>query len=211
VVLVVCALAVTGMVARRELLPPPPPPLVTTFYDDWRELTERGHRFGKKAAPVQVVVFSDYQCPYCRSVTPTIEQLLTKYPDEVAVTYRHFLLEDIHPQARDAAITAECAAEQGRFASMHRVLFDSVKTLGKTPWEDLAAIAGVPDRATFSKCMKEPRHNDAIATDLAAVVDVGIGAVPALVINGTLVMGAKSFEVVDDLVQKALAEVKDRR
>ena len=88
VVLVVCALAVTGMVARRELLPPPPPPLVTTLYDDWRELTERGHRFGKKAAPVQVVVFSDYQCPYCRSVTPTIEQLLTKYPDEVAVTYR---------------------------------------------------------------------------------------------------------------------------
>ncbi|MCC7002391.1 MAG: thioredoxin domain-containing protein [Gemmatimonadaceae bacterium] len=184
---------------------------MTTFYEDWRELTERGHRMGKESAPVQIVVFSDYQCPYCRSVTPTIEQLLAKYPETVAVTYRHFLLEDIHPQARDAAISVECAAEQGRFATMHRVLFDSVKTLGKTPWENLAAIAGVVDRAAFTQCMKAPRHNDAIAADLTAVVDVGIGAVPALVINGTLVMGAKSFEVVDGLVKQALEGAGDRR
>jgi len=209
-VLVVCALAVTGLVVRRELQTPDSG-LETSFYPRWKELIERGNRLGKPSAPVQVVLFSDYQCPYCRSITPTIEQLLAKYPETVAVTYRHFLLEDIHPQARPAAVAAECGAEQGRFAAMHRVLFDSAAQLGKVPWAGLAAVAGVPDRAAFIDCTKNPRHADAIARDLSAVLDVGINAVPALVVNGVVITGAKPFDVVDRLVQDALAEAKRKR
>lgn len=205
VVLVVCALAVTGMVARREFQTPDDG-LKTSFYPKWKELTERGHRLGNASAPVQVVLFSDYQCPYCRSITPTIEQLMAKYPDAVAVTYRHFLLEDIHPHARSAAIAAECGGEQGRFAAMHRVLFDNAAQLGQVPWTELAAQAGVPDQAAFIDCSDDSRHADAIAKDLSAVVDVGIGAVPALVINGVVITGAKPLEVVDRLVQDALAK-----
>jgi len=202
VVLVVCALVMTGLVARREW-GASGIPLETSFYPDWEKLTERGHRIGSDSAPVQIELFSDYQCPYCRSLAPTIEQILAKYPVDVAVTYRHFLLEEIHPQARPAAAAAECAAEQGWFAGMHRVMFDSTAALGKRSWEELAAIAGVPDRLLFKSCMLEPRHSDAIAQDLAAALDVGLSGVPALIINGVVMTGAEPFDVVDGLVQDA--------
>lgn len=205
VLLVLCALVVTGLVVRRELFRPTDR-LEMSFYEDWKELTTAGNRLGDPGAPVQMVVFYDYQCPFCRSAAPTIEQLRAKYQDRIAITFRHFLLESIHPQARAAALAAECAADQGRFEVMHHVLFDNATRLGNVPWERLAEEAGVPDIQTFTNCFVDGRHSDRIARDRMAVAMLGISSVPGFVINGTVVTGAKPFEVLDGLVQAALDE-----
>lgn len=205
VLLVVCALIVTGLVVRREVFPPGAE-LETSFYPEWRELSTAGNRVGAADAPVQMVVFYDYQCPFCRSVEPTIEQLRAKYQDRLTVTFRHFLLEDIHPQARQAALAVECGAEQGRFAALHQVLFSNATKLGQMPWKGLAAEAGVPDLDAFEGCLTERRYTDRIARDRTAVAELGITSIPGLIINGTVVTGAKPFEVLDGLVQDALTE-----
>ncbi len=206
-VLVSCALIITGLVVRREIFPPVAA-LETSYYSDWKALTEAGHRLGDASAPVQMVMFYDYQCPFCRSVEPTIEQLRAKYQDQLAVTYRHFLLETIHPQARTAALAAECGAEQGRFATLHQVLFNNAARLGELPWGGLAAEAGIPDIEAFEGCLMDGRHAGRLASDRSAVDLVGISSIPGLVINGTVVTGAKSFDVLDGLVQVALKEVR---
>ncbi len=113
--LVLSAVTITGLVVRRELFPPQPV-LEASFYSDWKELTTAGNHLGEAGAAVQMVVFYDYQCPFCRSVEPTIEQLRAKYQRQLAVTCRHFPLEVIHPEARYAALAVECGADQGRFA-----------------------------------------------------------------------------------------------
>ena len=205
--LVLCALTITGLIVRREFFPPQAP-LETSYYGDWESLTDVGHHLGDTNAAVQMVVFFDYQCPFCRQVQPTIEQLMVKYPDQLAVTHRHFLLTTIHPQARSAALAAECAAEQGRFEPMHQLLFENASQLGQKPWEELASEAGVSDIESFKGCLAESRYMDRIVRDQTAVSLLGVRAIPALVINGTVLTGAKSFEVLDELVQDALSKAQ---
>lgn len=205
VLLVVCAVVVTSLVVRRELLTlTPDEEAAVSFFADWEDLPGEGHRIGEDSAPVQMVVFFDYQCPYCGSLEPTIRRLREKYPDVLAVTYRHFLLERIHPQARLAALASECAAEQDRFAAMHRTLFENADRLGEIPWAHLAAEAGVVDTAGFQGCLRTAQYSDRIARDQVAFVEVGTGAVPTVIVNGSVVTGAKPFEHFERLVQDAL-------
>src|SRR6266496_2839362 len=82
---------------------------------------------GNSKAPVMIVEFSDYQCPYCHSVEPTVKELLTKYGDKVSLSYRDFPLTAIHSQAMIAAIASRCALEQGKFWEYHDQLFTASK------------------------------------------------------------------------------------
>jgi hypothetical protein len=116
--LVVCALVMTGLVLRRELLAPTAAPArieqKPLFIKDWRAHFAQGIRMGSADAPVQLMEFADFECPYCASLHKDLKALQVRYPTQVALTFVHFPLPG-HRFALLAARVAECAGDQGRF------------------------------------------------------------------------------------------------
>jgi protein-disulfide isomerase len=205
-VLVACALAVTAAVVRRDLFPAragAQPDLTPRPVSNWTQLLSAGEWMGPKDAPVRIVEFSDFQCPFCARTHPAVEAVRRRHPNTVAVLYRHFPLDPIHPYARPAALAAECAAEQGRFDAYARLLFAQQDSIGTKPWTRFAADAGVGDGAAFDRCVDEMRPAAAVERDVRAGRGVKVEVTPTLVINGTLRPGAVTESQLESLVRAA--------
>jgi protein-disulfide isomerase len=192
--MVCCALTVTIAVARREFFPAPAaaaqPDTKPRPVDNWEEIAAAGQRMGPAGAPVQIVEFSDFQCPFCATFAQTLRAVRAKYPDRVAVLYRHYPIAELHPHARTAALAAECAGAQGRFEPYHDRLFAQQDSIGLKPWERFATEAGVPDTAAFTRCVREERLIGNVTRDSAIAEKAGIRITPSIVVDGTLVPGA---------------------
>jgi protein-disulfide isomerase len=201
-VLVGCALVVTAAVARREIFPPAAqgPDMKPRAVGNWSQLVSAGQWLGRSDAPVRIVEFSDFQCPFCARTHPVVEAVRRRHPDRVAVLYRHFPLDAIHPYARPAAVASECAAEQGRFGEFATLLFARQDSLGTTPWSRFAAGAGVADAAAFERCVRESRTMPAVERDAKVGAETKIEVTPTLVINGMLRPGAITEAELDSLV-----------
>jgi protein-disulfide isomerase len=145
-VLLTCALLITGVVVRRELSSPPNP-LTPKKQKDWRQVGAKGQSFGAQAGQVQLVVFSDFQCPFCRAFASTLDSLLASYPTQLHVVFRHFPIAAIHPNAFAFAVASECASAQGRFKPFHDEAFRHQDSLGAMSPSTIAIRAGVPDTA----------------------------------------------------------------
>jgi protein-disulfide isomerase len=191
-VLVVCAIVVTGAVVKREFLTPPPavpaapaPRRITGGPD----LTSGVRLLGRADAPVKIVAFSDFQCPFCSTFHQTLQRVRARHPERVAVAYRHLPLDAIHPHARAAGLAAECAGEQGRFESYADLLFAQQDAIGRTGWDRFAAEARVPDLGSFQACMAERRWADQIERDSRIAAEMNITVTPTFIINGTLIPG----------------------
>src|SRR5258706_8462416 len=116
VALVVCALTTTALVVRREVFSPSTPAGTQkpVFVQNWQSWLGQGVRLGSASAPVQLVEFADFECPFCGSFHKTLKTLRDRYPDAVSLDYMHFPLQG-HRFALPAARVAECAGDQGRF------------------------------------------------------------------------------------------------
>lgn len=206
VLLAVCAVVITGLLVRREVFGPrvrPSEPSRAEEISDWQELARWGHRVGPPSAPVTLVVFLDYECPYCRQLEPIVDSLRAKYVDRLAVVYRHFPLESLHPNAYKAALIAECAAEQGRFRAVHDLLFDVSPELESVRLSELAELGGVEEIDRFEECVETERLTTRIEQDVAAAEQIGVTGTPAVIINGHLLRGLVPYTVLDRLVQKS--------
>lgn len=194
--MVCCALVVTAAVARREFFPAPAaaaqPDTKPRPVDNWNELAAAGQRMGPAGAPVQIVEFSDFQCPFCATFAETLRKVRARHPDRVAVLYRHYPIQQIHPYARTAALAAECAGEQGRFEAYHDRLFAQQDSIGSKAWERFAAEAGVADGDAFTRCVRDERLLAKVDRDAELAEESGINVTPTLVIDGTLIPGALS-------------------
>ncbi|HEU4562501.1 MAG TPA: DsbA family protein [Longimicrobium sp.] len=203
--LVVCAMVMTGAVVRRELTPPPAagPDMSVRKVDNWAALTAAGQWLGDRDAPVRVVEFSDFQCPFCAKTHPVLEAVRRRHPGRVAVLYRHYPLDEIHPHARQAAVGSECAASQGRFGEYTNALFAQQDSIGTKPWARFAAEAGVRDSAAFTRCLATapPRAN--VERDARLARETGVEVTPTLVINGTLRPGAVTEAELERLIAEA--------
>lgn len=192
--MVCCALIVTAAVARRELFPSSAaaarPETQPRPVDNWSEIAAAGQRMGPAGSSVQIVEFSDFQCPFCATFAQTLRKVRAKYPDRVAVLYRHYPIDALHPHARRAGLAAECAGEQGRFEPYHDRLFAQQDSIGTKPWERFAAEAAVPDLAAFTRCVLEERLLANVTRDAELAEETGISVTPSIVIDGTLVPGA---------------------
>jgi protein-disulfide isomerase len=157
------------------------------------EVAAEGPAKGPADAPVTIVEFSDFQCPYCQRSAGTVEQILEKYPDQVRVVYRHLPLERIHSRARAAAEAAACADDQEQFWPYHDKLFANNRALER---DDLIRYAGElgRDEEAFSQCFDDGRFRDKVNADLAAAQKIGITGTPAFVVNGVLLSGARPAE-----------------
>ena len=206
-ILAVCAVIVTAAVARREFFPPaaaaPSGALPTPQpVKGWQTLASAGQLIGPRGAPFKLVEFSDYQCPFCKTLHFTIEELQKKYPGRVAVVYRHLPLKN-HPHAIAAAAAAECAGEQAKFEPLNRLLFDRQDSIGVTSWEKLAHEAGVQDTARFRVCRGEPRIRKRIDEDVAAAGRAGFTGTPTLVIRDRAVTAAVPLDTLERWIRRA--------
>jgi protein-disulfide isomerase len=172
---------------------------------------------GEENAPVTIVEFSDFQCPFCRSFfEDTYAQLKKEYIDtgKVKLSYRHLPL-DFHPAAQVSAEAAECANDQGKFWEYHDLLYqeqakqgtgtiqytkDDIKT-----W--MSAIPGL-DQQTFSECVDAGKHTQVVKDDASYGASVGVSATPSFFVNGQKVEGAQPFSVFKSVIDAELAKVK---
>ncbi len=174
------------------------PPRVQVAYDPKRLR-------GNPKAPVMIVEFSDYQCPYCHQAEPTVKTLLAKYGDKVSFSYRDFPLASIHQNAMIAAEASRCAEEQGKFWEYHDQLF-TASSLEKNSLIEYARNLKLDDKQ-FESCLTTEKYKADIDKDELEGRNAGVNGTPGFFINGVFVNGAQPKEaftnVIDDELSRA--------
>jgi len=159
---------------------------------------------GPDGAPVTIVEFSDFQCPYCaRSSSVLIPQVRKTYGDKVRIVFRDFPL-DSHREAVPAAVAARCAGRQGKFWEMHDKLFSHQREMGEALYQKAAKEIGL-DAAKFSECRKDPKVAEAVKSDLRDGTKAGVGSTPTFFVNGLPVEGAIPFDEFRKVIDAELA------
>src|SRR5215470_15185257 len=141
----------------------------------------RPERGGGAKAPVTIVEFSDYQCPFCKRAEGVVDQVMTTYGDKVRLVFRDYPLP-MHPQARPAAEAANCANAQGKFWEYHAKLFANQSALGEDKLKEYAQEVGL-DPAKFAECLAQKPFSAAIDKDMSEATKLGINGTPAFFIN----------------------------
>lgn len=211
-VLTLCAIVTTGLQASRLFWKKPSNPDPTKItpdllrhnsVSDWKSYSEEGHWNGPKDAQVVLVVFSDFQCPFCREAELAIRAVQRENKGNLAIVFRHFPLS-MHPFARAAAGAAECAGEQGRFSEMEAQLFDSQRDIGTLPWVGFAVNAAIPDSLQFLSCVRNNRMDSILRRDSLAARRLGIRGTPTILVNQYRFTGPVSAERLEEYINYAM-------
>jgi len=158
---------------------------------------------GPKNAPVTIVEFSDFECPYCSRVLPSLRQVVDNYGDSVRLVFRQFPLNSIHPRAQKAAEASLCAADQDKFWEMHDAMFEEQKSLAIDQLKEKAARLGL-DSEVFNSCLDDDKYADQVAADIKAGAAAGVSGTPAMFINGRFLNGAVPYEALAEIVDEEL-------
>ncbi len=159
---------------------------------------------GNPKAPVMIVEFSDFQCPYCHQVEPVIKDVLAKYKDKVSLAYRDLPLKQIHPQAEIAAEASRCAGEQGKYWEYHDQLFSSSK-LDRDALLEYARNLKLEDKQ-FDSCLSTGKYHADVEKDLREGMQAGITGTPGFFINGVAVSGSQPQESFTRVIDQELAQ-----
>jgi len=167
--------------------------------------TDGDPSIGPENAPVTIVEFSDYQCPYCvRWYQEVHKRLLDAYQGKIRFVYRDFPLYSIHPEAAAAAEAADCAGEQNAYWQYHDALFGQKNGLGGAAYTHYANDLGL-NVDQFGKCLSEHRYKAEVDADFKYASSLGVSSTPTFFINGLAVVGAQPFEVFQQIIDKELA------
>jgi protein-disulfide isomerase len=159
---------------------------------------------GKANAPVTIVEFSDFQCPFCQRVNPTLAKLRETYGDRISIVFKDYPLPN-HPQAPKAAEAARCAADQSKFWEMHDAMFANQKALEVPALKQTARAIGL-DGGAFDTCIDSGKHAATVAKNAALGEQMGVNSTPTLYVNGRQVLGAMPFEVFKQVIDEELAK-----
>jgi protein-disulfide isomerase len=157
---------------------------------------------GSVDAPVRIVEFSDFQCPYCTRGAAVVEEVLAAYGDKVAFEFRHFPLS-FHDRAHKSAQASECANDQGKFFAYHDLLFANQGALQDNNLADYATQAGL-DVAAFNECYASGKHAATVDADMAAGSSVGMQGTPGFFINGRNLSGAQPLPAFKEIIDAEL-------
>ena len=158
---------------------------------------------GSENASVTIIEFSDFHCPYCKQVQPTLKRILADYGDRVRLAYRDFPIDQLHPSARKAAEAARCANDQGKFWEFHDKLYAGG---ADASLETLTRLAGEidMDAAAFQQCIASGKHRSDINRDIEEASKFGVNGTPGFFINGRLISGAQPFESFARIINEEL-------
>jgi len=168
---------------------------------------DRDRLRGNPDAPITVVEFSDFQCPYCRQVHPVLNQLLARYGNQVRLAYRDFPLNQIHSQAQAAAEASRCAGEQRRYWDYHDRLFANEAQLDAASLVEYAHTLKL-DRRKFAQCLASGKFKAAIEQDVKEGTQAGVVATPTFFINGIYLSGAQPLETFSRVIDEELARAR---
>lgn len=160
--------------------------------------------WGSDDAPVTIIEFSDYECPYCQKWHVQIwPQIQAAYPDQVRLVFRDFPLTQLHANAVSAAAAANCANEQDAYWEFNELLF-SGQSLNKSTYAQFASDLNLEMEA-FTECLESGRQNDEVMADYEYAANLGVSSTPTFFVNGIPVVGAQPFEVFQQIIEAELA------
>lgn len=163
-----------------------------------------GHSIGPDDAPVTIVEFADFQCPYCARNVAVLAHVRQKYGDQVRLVYRHM---PVHQGAVIAAEAAVAAAEQGKFWAYYDQIWSHFGHLTRADLDSFAKAAGL-DLATFDAALDTRRYHDAVMAEYAAAETLGVDGTPTVFINGQPVVGSRTPEDLDRIIDAHLANAR---
>jgi protein-disulfide isomerase len=157
---------------------------------------------GREDAAVVVVEYSDFQCPFCKKYSDeTRRQIVAKYGDKVRMVFKHYPLEQLHPQAMTAAIAAQCARRQGRFWEVHERFF------GRPDALDVQSVIGVGKSLrlsdSFASCVLNEETRGEVEQDMRDATEVGVRGTPTFMVNGQFLVGSQSASAFESIFEQA--------
>ncbi len=167
------------------------------------DVAAEGPSRGPAAAPVTIVEFSDFECPFCGRAEETVKRVMKEYDGKVRLVYRDFPLP-MHPQAQKAAEAAQCAGDQGKYWEMHEKLFSNQQALEPTALKGYAKDLKL-DPAKFDKCLDSGEKVKVVDANRRAGEKLGVTGTPAFFVNGYQLTGAQPFEEFKSLIDQELA------
>jgi len=160
---------------------------------------------GPEDAPITLIEFSDFECPYCRRWHEEVyTRLRQEYPDQVRIVFRDFPLSSIHPNAVPAAEAANCANEQGAFWDFQDKLFSGEYELGTEAYMQYAEDLGL-DTQSFQECVDTGRYYDEVMADFEYASNLGVRSTPTFFLNGIPLVGAQPYEMFKQVIEQELA------
>ncbi len=160
---------------------------------------------GPEDAPIVIVEFSDFQCPFCkRFYDETYQQLLATYPGKIRFVYRHLPLTSIHPEAFPSAEASMCANEQNTFWEYHDNIFENQDRLGKDLYMQIASDLKL-NSAAFEDCLNAEKYRNLVQQDSDFALNLGVQSTPTFFINGLALVGAQPLSAFTQLIDRELA------
>ena len=158
---------------------------------------------GNASAPVTIIEFSDYQCPFCARVNPTLAKIRETYGDRVKIVFKDYPLPN-HPQAPKAAEAARCAGDQQKYWEMHDAMFANQRALEVPSLKQTARAIGL-NGAAFDQCLDSGKWQATIRAGSALGDEMGVNSTPTLYVNGRVVLGAVPFDNFKTIIDEELA------
>ena len=162
------------------------------------------HVLGRDDAPVTVVEYGDYQCPYCGAAQPQVRKVLDRFGDDIRFVFRHFPLTEVHPMAAIAAVTAEFAGAHGQFWQAHEALYANQARLGPELLFEIVQGLGL-EPAQLKAEIDADTYTEKVQADFNGGIRSGVNGTPTFFINGTRHDGAYSFEALSQAIEAARA------
>ncbi|MEP6591322.1 MAG: thioredoxin domain-containing protein [Gemmatimonadota bacterium] len=208
-IVTLAAVLVAGLAVRRELKPskrrsvsPSPAP---QYLRGWERLSTGGMWLGDSTAPVRIIEFGDFECPYCRKLSTELKAVRDRYGAMVAINWVHFPIPT-HRFAMPAARAALCAGDQQVFAAFHDAVFSKQDSLGLKSWVSYAVDAGVRDTLQFQACVTRADPHPSISRGLNLGDSLGVDGTPTIVVNGWR-YSVTPYDSMTGIVEKALKQM----
>ena len=166
-------------------------------------VTADDHVLGRPDAPVTVLEYGDYECPYCRGAARDVHEMLARYPDSVRFVFRNFPIAQLHPHAEQAAEAAEAAGAQGKFWPMYELLLQPASGLGLDSMLDYAADLSL-DLGRFRDEVTGQAYTGKIERDIQDGIRDGVNATPKFYVDGGRIDGKLPLEGLEDAIRAAV-------